>query len=598
MALTNEQLETSKRIEAKTTDNGDVIRHGIAQLLKDPYFQKTLDKEALKNYQDLVDKKGHVNPDDTESLSRFYGFMKNQFEDVKKFKKKITDHVEQAIREKVITEKDRIFYKKKMKENVLSGKQIVTREILKQAEKDILESLENRRKERKEYDDLVNSPINQDGFLHIDKNDKIQIVDEQGYLGMSVPERRKWLKKIREALPKAKKYAEKQNGIESEKLEKEYKALLDEARKEGVIGLKTIRKFMDGFKKINLKEKEYWIQEMENGNQLKRYQDLWTDIRKTLKGPALKRMEGLRDKMGYTELLQEFGRFCEKESSRIVGEYEKKLENAYQQKVISKHTKLSFLQDIRNQPLKEQQQYLEDFDKEMERYETLRSKIDQLKDKRSQKVLNEMYESNEYGYSEIQAKYNRLTGQASDGQASLSQEKDRKILNSITNETIKEGIIEADEKLNKTQKKTFVERLTHYFSGKHAEEQDASDYQKKVQAARLEQEKELIKDKIDETPESRVKIKTTPTDSFESRTYVGTEENKRVVRLDIDSRTAVQTFNNEALLNCDRDELSIMTWDGKNDIELEMREIRIMQKYLKENLESSQEDVESEKEAA
>ena len=108
----------------------------------------------------------------------------------------------------------------------------------------------------------------------------------------------------------------------------------------------------------------------------------------------------------------------------------------------------------------------------------------------------------------------------------------------------------------------------------------------------------MIEEGINEIPESRVKIKTTPTDSFESRTYVGTEENKRVVRLDIDSRTAIQTFNNEALLNPNRDELSIMTWDGKNSFELKMREIRIMEKYLKEDLESSQEDVKPEKEAA
>ena len=595
MASTNEQLETSKRIEAKTTNNGDAIRHGISQLLKDPYLQRTLDKEALKNYQDLVDKKGHINPDDTESLSRFYDFMKNQFEEVKQFKKKITDHVEQAIREKVITEEDRKFYKKNMKENVVSGKQIVTREILEKAEKEMLESLDKRRKERKEYDDLVNSPINQDGFLHIDKNNKIQIVDEYGYLKMSVPDRRKWLKKIREALPKAKEYTEKQGGIESAKLEKEYKALLDDARKEGAIGLKTIRKFMDGFEKISLKEKKYWIQEMENGNQLKRYQDLWADIRKTLKGPALKHMEGLRDKMGYTELLQEFGRFSEKESSRIVGEYEKKLENAYQQKIISKHTKLAFLHDIKNQPLKEQQRYLENFDTEMERYEALRLKIDQMKDKRAQKVLNEMYESSKYGYGEIQAKYNRLTGQASDSQnLSSQQEQGGKILSSITNQAIREGIIEASEKLNYVQKKTFIERITHYFSGKHAEKQDASDYQRKVQAARLEQERELIEEGVNKIPESRVKIRTTPTDSFESRTYVGTDENKRVVRLDIDSRTAIQTFNNEALLNRDQDELSIMTWDGKNSFELKMHEIRIMEKCLKEDLNQSSEDIEKE----
>ena len=201
MDLDAEQFETSKSIEAnKTPESGDVIRRGITQLLNNPYFQNTLDKEALQNYQDIANKKGHIKPDDTENLSRFYEFMKSQFDDIRQIKNRITGHVKQAIKEKVITEKDRVFYKEKMKENVVSGKQIVTKEILEKAEKEIFESLEKRKKDRKEYDDLAENPIAQGGFLHVDKNNKIPIPDEEKYLKMSVSERRKWLKNIQEVL--------------------------------------------------------------------------------------------------------------------------------------------------------------------------------------------------------------------------------------------------------------------------------------------------------------------------------------------------------------------------------------------------------------
>jgi hypothetical protein len=81
----------------------------------------------------------------------------------------------------------------------------------------------------------------------------------------------------------------------------------------------TIKKYLDGFKKIDNQEKAHWIKELKNGNQLRRYRELWGSIRSNLKGTNLEHMESLRDKMGWSQLFAEFGRVrakTQKESVR------------------------------------------------------------------------------------------------------------------------------------------------------------------------------------------------------------------------------------------------------------------------------------------
>lgn len=85
MAVSAEQLVTPENREVN--ENGDVIRSKIGRLLENPYFQRTLDKEALKNYRDLAEKKGHIDPNDTENLSKFYEFMADHFKEAEVSKK-------------------------------------------------------------------------------------------------------------------------------------------------------------------------------------------------------------------------------------------------------------------------------------------------------------------------------------------------------------------------------------------------------------------------------------------------------------------------------------------------------------------------------
>jgi len=601
-------------------ERGDVVRNKIGRLLSDSYFQRTLDKEALKNYQDLVDKKGHIDPNDTESLNKFYQFMADQFKEVQAAKKRITGHVEQAIRDKVITEKDRAFYKKNMKANVVSGDQIVTKETLEQAEKDILDSLENRRKERGEYDALAGGPLVQSGFLVVSKDKKIPFPDETGYLKMSVPERRQWLEGVRKLLPQAKEYAKNHENKEIEQLEEEYDILLQAAQKEGIIGKKTIEKFKKWFKNQGPETKEYAIGQF--FKEMSRYKTLWKEARKSLKSNALTRLESLRDSMGYTDLKNEF----------MKEQYAAKLKEARQEKIISGHTEAAFLADFEQQSQERKQAYLDQFNNQIERYKILRSKIDKIKDKKAQRILNEMYESGEHGFGEIQAKYNRLAGQKNeDPGKGQKEDASLKILNAVTNTTVKKEILYAKKSLNRSEKKTFVERLTHYFSGRQSDQHDAASYQDNIRAARKEHEKayeekgsskphefveneglegsrqDLSIHEVDEkavertaqdsykknkkttssqTPEIRIKKSTDR--AYQRNTFVNRKgEKKRVVRVG-GTKEAAQAFNSEGVLNQQRDDLSVMAKDGSNIVEMKMREIRVMKEVLRKSLEEEE----------
>ncbi|MBI5732084.1 MAG: hypothetical protein HY982_01860, partial [Candidatus Magasanikbacteria bacterium] len=122
-----EKSEIIDRPEGNETGDSIRVRGEMRKLLEDPYFQKIIDQDSLRNYQEMV---GNADSGDTENLNSSYKLIKGQHEQILHFKDRITGHVEKAIQEKIITQEDRVFYKNKMKENVVNGRQNLTREML------------------------------------------------------------------------------------------------------------------------------------------------------------------------------------------------------------------------------------------------------------------------------------------------------------------------------------------------------------------------------------------------------------------------------------------------------------------------------------
>lgn len=484
MAQGIEQFEEQEKQKPTHGEMGadDVLRK-MEDLVKNPEWRQYMSEKIAAEYEYFLQQQGSQismsasaggsrmnqtkaikNP---QELRQTYEFMQRKWGDIQEMKKRITGHTKQAIKDKVITEKDRGFYKKKMKKNVVNGEQIVTKEILEKAERELLESLDKRRGERGEYDDLVNGLLVQNGFLHVDKNNKIPVVDEDNYLKMSVPDRRKWLEKIRDAKPKAEKYL-------NEGLNNEYADLLEEARREGWIGKSTIKKFKEDFNKIDFDEKKHWIEEMKNGNQLDRYKKLWEGIRKTLDGEALSKMETLREQMGYSKLSESFENILDEE-------YGNKLEKAFDEGWISRHTQREFEKDMAAQPLSEKQRYLKSFDQEIGRYKILRTKIDVMKNGKEQAEINQMYESQSYGYTEINQRYQELTG-GGEGAGSQSKNEMQSILENVQNRRVRKNIEWSEEALR--QNKDDKEKMITYLEDRIRKNEE-TDYAKDVKDARL-----------------------------------------------------------------------------------------------------------------
>jgi len=68
--------------------------------------------------------------------------------------------------------------------------------------------------------------------------------------------------------------------------------------------------------------------------------------------------------------------------------------------------------------------------------------------------------------------------------------------------------------------------------------------------------------------------------NFLQRTYTGEKEERRATEFYIESKQAVQAFNSEDMLNQNKDQLTILAWNGSEGVEMNMRQIRTAIRYL------------------
>ncbi len=486
--MIEKDLDHGEDVEDRKEDNetlggdnmsDDVLRREIGGIAEASWGQRLIKRESHDFYKGLVLGKESEKLS-SKDLRDIYKHAKEQQDKAGTILKYLND----AIKSGVASENDRDFLLSK----IIHEPEFVSKFI--QAETLIKDKIKRMEEDRSKYDVIVNSPLAKGkDFLQVDEYTKVKVPGEKEFLKMKVPERRKFLKKIEEDFKKAEKYAEKEGDIESQKMTKEYQGLLEKAKKEGIIGKETVKKYMEDFKKVNLNEKKYWMRELKSENQLKRYEDLWKDIRKTFKGSSLKKIEGLREKMGYTELFREFGSMKEKEGQNIEVRYEKKIAELLKKKIISKHTYVAFLQDIKSQSFDGKQRYLESFPMQMRRYEILRAKIDQIKNKGAKKTLDKMYDSLDNGFSQIESTYNRLSGSAEGNVSSVAKSDADKELDTIENKEIKAAVKASMDKLDRTQKLTFTQKISNFFEGKTTQKEDPMTYQKNLYQAREKQRK-------------------------------------------------------------------------------------------------------------
>ncbi|PIZ72035.1 hypothetical protein COY07_03905 [Candidatus Peregrinibacteria bacterium CG_4_10_14_0_2_um_filter_43_11] len=473
------------------------FRRELVMIADRALAQKFINDEAHRGLKE-VSEGGRLGKDD-QATWKALTFQREDFKRAQGVVQEMQGVLKQAMREKIASEAD---YEFLMGNLVLSGQINVTEKAVELARK-MKEKVDHMKKDREGYDKIANHKlVRNTGFLKTGPNekDKIDVPDEKAFLKMTVPERRKLLEGVKKALPKAEEYAKEAGKVESVEQTEAYDQLLHKAQfKDKIIGRETAKKFKEGFKVIDHTEKERWIKTFEG--EMERYQRLWSDIRSTLEGSDLNEMEGERDTMGWSQLSAEFG----KTMCRV---YDGNLDDLHTKKVISNHTKKAFSLDIAKRPLPEQQRYLKQLDSQMERYQSLRSNIDELKDKKAQSALNALYESETCGYTEIHDLYLELTEKKTPEKK--GDDKMASVLANVRRERVQKGIKASEAGMeSREQKEKMVAILDDVVRHQRRENYEATDYLGEVREERAKKEAERqkkSKKKSVEPPSASAKV--------------------------------------------------------------------------------------------
>lgn len=606
-----ESLEEVKKpdsldLEVESNHEAAGVRTKINTLLDTFERQKLARPKMIAEYRQAAE-----NDKSLEGLQEFYHWILGKWQDSMWRLNAFHAEFDRAIREGIAGENDREFL---MKALILTDRWDFVGQTDQIADK-LKEKLKDMKKRREEYDRFRHHKlVEYTGFLRVDAATKIDIPDEKKFLSLSVPDRRALLDKLREVLPKAKAYAEKTGTAESGDLVKQYDELLKDAQfKRRIIGSVTARKFREGFRVIDTRDKREWIGEFQN--QMKRYEDLWHKIRTTLKDEPLAKLEAQREEKGYTELFTAFGKAVEQESKTLCGCYDLELKKLHEEGVISVHTRNAFLREIRQKDFAEQKRYFSELPNQMQRYRELRANIKALP-KKAQAELEALYKSPDLGYQEIHQRYLELSGKV-DVKPSDALNQKMQALQGIRRERVRKNVVWSEALLETDdEKQKMVYRLDRLIANREAGRYDQESYaksaeelrkkrvQKKAQtpftpSERSESTAETAADeslsiaslraqnrKMEAKSGEGVELTSKADDAFHmTRVTVGQEDHK-VIRFGIGDRRAAKAFLQEEVRLEGRDEIHLMAKEGGID-RMTFEEIRHFRNYLKTSLQAA-----------
>lgn len=522
----NERMETQNNEvldNVVTINRMKQFRQEIGLIADRSVRSRIISDESYRNYRQVV------TGQEEHELS--VEMLKGMRDFAKKHEDKageIAVHIQRAKQEKVASDNDEKF----LMSALILENEFTFAQNAAQIENVVAKKIENMKKDRKEYDDIANHKLVKNvGFIKTGENEKLEVPDEKKFLEMKVPERREFLKKAKEALPKAEEYAEKIGEAISFENVKEYKGLLDKAMKDKIIGVKTQQKFMDGFKKIDGKEQEYWIKEFPK--EMERYEKMWGEVRSTLQGDALSKIEGMIDEKGYSEIFTAFGSTCEKEKTRLDESYKNELGKFKEKGYVGEHSVNEYNAWMGKQELKDKYDALEKMHDgpggQMARYKKLNEDIENNLPGKAQKYLEG--KRDEWGYTEMNSQYQRfIQGEKVPSESSVSRSTSDP-LSIINSGATRAAIVETNLSLKKRGKEkqgTFLRRVKRMFINENKDSFDASGFQ-----SRLKQNKEDIKERgdVQRKPEES---KGADVLDFQSKLKASRRNNEEVDRTKVD----------------------------------------------------------------
>ncbi len=472
-------------IDTNQAENVEKIHSASHELINQ------MERTGLVSSKTAAQYRTGVDADKTmEGSKGFYEWMKSAWtqadrDGIVNRLRKVTSELDKAITEKVMSKKDRDFLM--AHPDIVKNADFIGKIAEFGAfEKLIHDKIGRMQKDKDKWAKFRNSKIVTDsGMLVVNGTTQIEIPDEKKFLDMSVPERRKLLEKIEKAFPAAEKYAEEVGSVESATNVKAYEKALQGALQQKLIGKKTYKSFIDSFKKIDPKEQKRWLKEF--NDQMGRYRELWGNIRSTLKGAALQKMEGMRDTHGWNDLFAAFGQVKEQESKRLTLGYAQGLERAKAEGLIGKHTYESYIRDFENQELKTKYEWTDKLNSEMNAYRNLRTR-EQALSADQQAVIAKHFDA--WGRSEREA-FLKAPHTLSDEPADEGDDQISKIIKSVDRKRVQKNIQWATEIIDGDIRPTevLISRLNDTLK-RGKTEHDSMDYADRVAAETAELEAE------------------------------------------------------------------------------------------------------------
>ncbi len=288
----------------------------------------------------------------------------------------VLELIDEAIKGEYATDADKEFYLGK----VIQSPEFVGK--VSESERYITEKLEEAKKYKEEHDLLLVNPLIKNGNeLQITNSSTVKILDEKKFLKMKPKEKKAYLKECAEHLKKAEKYAEESEKKESKEIDKKYADKLEKFQNENkIIGKHSVKEFKKWMENIDgIETKRDALNELHDneGGQMERYKKLWNEIRKNLKGEELADIEKMRNANGYTEIFVEYGKY----SKTLDDKYEAELDKYVQAGEINEMAKRKFMEDpdsMKNKmDLKTKYHYIDELPNEIKKYKKSHEEIDE-----------------------------------------------------------------------------------------------------------------------------------------------------------------------------------------------------------------------------
>lgn len=411
--------------EAKVVDLNEhrqvmEARRKITDIVHNQEFRKFLSEQTLNQYEEYVAaQKGAVpkeqaanststpHADSLEGLLMMFDHLSKEWEAAKLRLMDIKSLLKTTLADRIANEADLDFLVENL---ILTGEYNLTQENAVRFKQVLVVKIENMRKDRKTYDELSKHRFtNNLQIKKLEASKGIQANKLDSFLKASLPERRAFLKELRDALLKEE-ALEAYRERNKEKMVRLYKQRLDgyyfdASNPKGCIGEATYNAYANECEDLDLETLRIWHQELKN--QMAPRVEFWKELRSALSGPGLTMMESQMHKMGLGALKKLYPEVRKAESERLCSNYDKALLHYIADGTVGRHSALEFQTWIRNMPLTTQYQAedrLEEWEG-MGKYKALRAKIKTLDE--DQRVIFEL-NMNEWGYKECIKELGRL----------------------------------------------------------------------------------------------------------------------------------------------------------------------------------------------